>query len=59
MIRDFANTPYRRTAAYARAVAAAAIQKARMHHRVGTLWPSQSGQSTSGAVRRPWFGYAV
>jgi hypothetical protein len=57
MTRD-TELPYRKTRAYARAVAAAAIQKAAIRHRVGQLWPSQSGQSTSGAMRRPWFGYA-
>jgi hypothetical protein len=57
MIRDTSAIPYRKTAAYTRAVVAAALQKAAMHHRARELWPSQSGQSTSGAMRRPWFGY--
>jgi hypothetical protein len=59
VIRDTDSIPYRKTQAYARAAAAAALQKAAMHHRVGQLWPSQAGQSTSGAVRRRWFGYAA
>lgn len=59
MYLDLQNVPYRKTPAFARAVAAAALQKAAMRHRVGTLWPSQAGQSTSGAVRRPWFGCAA
>jgi hypothetical protein len=59
MPRDTANMPYRKTRAYARAAAAAALQRAAIRHRVGQLWPSENGQSTSGAVRRPRFGYAV
>ena len=51
MIRDFANTPYRRTPEYARNVAIAAAQRAAMRHQVRTLWPSQIGQSTSGILR--------
>ncbi len=59
MIRDTDNIPYRDTEAYKRARKAAAAQKAAIHHRVQQLWPSQSGQSTSGMLRRPRFGYAV
>lgn len=58
MTRDTSTIPYRKTSAYARAVVAAALQKAAMHHKARELWPSQSGQSTSGAMRRPWFGFA-
>jgi hypothetical protein len=58
MYRDLENVPYRETPAYARAVAQAAIQRAAMRHQVRTLWPSQSGQSTSGMVRTPRFGHA-
>lgn len=58
MTRDTDSIPYRKTQAYARAAVAAAIQKAAMRHHTRQLWPSQSGQSTSGAMRRAWFGYA-
>ena len=51
MIRDTDTIPYRKTRAYARAVVAAALQKASIHHRVCQLWPSESGQSTSGMLR--------
>lgn len=59
MIRDTDNIPYRKTSAYKRAQAAAKAQKAAVRHRVGQLWPSEGGQSTSGMLRRPRFGYAV
>lgn len=58
MYRDLENVPYRKTREHARAVAAAAIQRAAMRYRVAQLWPSENGQSTSGALRRPRFGYA-
>ena len=57
IIRDIDSIPYRRTSKFKRAQAAAAEQKAAMRHRVGQLWPSQAGQSTSGAMRRAWFGF--
>lgn len=59
MIRDTDNIPYRKTAAYKRALVAAALQKAAMRHQKRELWPSQSGQSTSGMLRRPRFGFAT
>lgn len=59
MIRDFASIPYRKTPAFKRAKAVAEAQKAALHHRAGELWPSESGQSTSGALRRPRFGYGA
>ena len=59
MYRDLENVPYRDTKDYKRARKVAAAQKATIRHRVRQLWPSQSGQSTSGMLRRPWFGYAV
>lgn len=58
MIRDTDNIPYRKTAEYKRAKAAADAQKAAVRHRVGQLWPSESGQSTSGMVRRPRYGFS-
>lgn len=59
MTRDTANIPYRKTAAFKRAQAAASAQKAALRHRAGELWPSENGQSTSGALRRPQYGYAT
>ena len=51
-MRDFLNVPYRWTSAYKRIAKAAAKQRAQMRHRVGELWPSEAGQSTSGLARR-------
>jgi hypothetical protein len=58
MTRDTDTIPYRRTQAYARAVVAAALQRAAVRHHRAELWPSQRGQSTSGVMRRPWYGHA-
>jgi len=51
VVRDIQAVPYRWTSAYRRARDEAAKQKAAMKHRVSSLWPSESGQSTSGMLR--------
>jgi len=53
VIRDIQAVPYRWTSAYRRNRELAEQQSAAMHHRVGTLWPSQAGQSTSAVLRSP------
>jgi hypothetical protein len=52
VIRDTDAIPYRKTSAYKRALEVAREQQAKMRHRVGTLWPTEAGQSTSGMLRR-------
>lgn len=51
VIRDIQAIPYRKTSAYRRNLEAAKAQQAKMRHRVQQLWPSGSGQSTSGILR--------
>lgn len=52
MVRDPAMVPYRASREYARACVAAALQRARIRHRVRELWTDGVGQSTSAVVRR-------
>ena len=51
VLRDTDTISYRQTPAYARAVTAAAIQKARIRHHVHELWVQNVGQATSGLLR--------
>ena len=51
MLRDTDTIPYRQTAAYARAVALAALQRASIRHHVHELWAQNIGQHTSGWMR--------
>jgi hypothetical protein len=55
-IRDTDAIPYRRTQAYAEAVAKAAIQRARLRHHAHELWAQGVGQATSAVMRRAWYG---
>ena len=59
MQRHEHRLPYRRTQAYARAVVAAALQRAAVHHRTGELTTHGGRLTTSAALRRQWFGGPV
>lgn len=56
MIRDTDTIPYRRTQAYARAVVAAALQRAAVRHHVHELTTHGGRLTTSAVLRREWFG---
>ena len=55
MPQDTVNLPYRRTQAYARAVVAAALQRAAVRHHVHELRDQGNKPATSAVLRRPWF----
>ena len=55
MIRDTDTIPYRKSAAYARAVVAAALQRAAVRHHVHELRDQGNKPATSAVLRRPWF----
>ena len=58
MLRDTDTIPYRKSAAYARAVVTAALQRAAVHHRTGELTEPGARLTTSAVMRREWFGGA-
>lgn len=58
MLRDTDTIPYRKSAAYARTLVAAAIQRAAVHHRTGELTEPGGRLTTSAVMRRKWFGGA-